>query len=234
MRFLASLTILCLIVGIFAEAADSGDGSWFGFQSDRPARRNTRAGATNNADGSGRPETVCVTNRKTCQNFDPDTVKIINVQINEELKASYVYQSMAFYYGRDDIALRGFSKFFQDSSNEEREHAQKLMDYLNKRGGTLILNDIPKPSQEEWGSGLSAMKEALRLEHHVNDKLLDLHWLAQQRNDPHLQDFLEGEYLTEQVDSIKQLSDFVSVLTRMETSPLGEYIFDQELYDGKR
>ncbi len=39
------------------------------------------------------------------------------------------------YFGRDDIAYRGASKFFMKASEEEREHALKFVEYLNKRGG---------------------------------------------------------------------------------------------------
>lgn len=49
-----------------------------------------------------------------------------------------------------------------------------------------------------------------------------------------LQDFLEGEFLTEQVESIKQLSDFIAILRRTESNPVGWHIFDEELYNGKR
>ena len=49
-----------------------------------------------------------------------------------------------------------------------------------------------------------------------------------------LQDFLEGEFLTEQVDSAKQLSDYISVLERIKGTPVGEFMFDQELYEEKR
>jgi len=44
-----------------------------------------------------------------------------------------------------------------------------------------------------------------------------------------LQDFLESNFLGEQVDSIKELSDFVGTLKRMEgpSYPLGEYHFDK-------
>ncbi len=68
------------------------------------------------------------------QNFHSETEAAINDQINLELQASYVYQSMAFYYDRDDVALPGFSKYFKHNSDEEREHAEKFMTYLNKRG----------------------------------------------------------------------------------------------------
>lgn len=40
------------------------------------------------------------------------------------------------------MALPGFSKFFKNSSDEEREHAEKLMKYQNKRGGRVVLQDI--------------------------------------------------------------------------------------------
>ena len=47
-----------------------------------------------------------------------------------------------------------------------------------------------------------------------------------------LTNFLESEYLTEQVDSIKELGDIVSRLTRFNNGPggaVGVHIFDQEL-----
>ena len=39
------------------------------------------------------------------------------------------------YFSRDDIARRGAAKFFAKSSDEEREHANKFLEYLSKRGG---------------------------------------------------------------------------------------------------
>lgn len=41
-----------------------------------------------------------------------------------------------------------------------------------------------------------------------------------------LSDFIEGHYLQEQVEAIKQLSDYVTNLKRVGTG-LGEYIFDK-------
>jgi len=49
-----------------------------------------------------------------------------------------------------------------------------------------------------------------------------------------LQDFLESEYLEEQVESIKQLSNFVNTLTRLskDNYALGEYQFDKVTLKG--
>ena len=46
------------------------------------------------------------------------------------------------YFDRDDVALPGFAKYFEKASVEEREHAEKLMKYQNKRGGRIVLQDI--------------------------------------------------------------------------------------------
>jgi ferritin heavy chain len=75
----------------------------------------------------------------------------------------------AYYFDRDDIALPGFFKYFKHASDEEREHAEKLMKYQNKRGGKIILKDIIKPSKDEWGCAVEAMEAALQLEKDVNE-----------------------------------------------------------------
>eukprot|EP00916_Digyalum_oweni_P024476 GHVL01040452.1.p1 GENE.GHVL01040452.1~~GHVL01040452.1.p1 ORF type:complete len:102 (+),score=7.90 GHVL01040452.1:126-431(+) len=76
------------------------------------------------------------------QNYHAECEAGVNRQINMELHASYCYQSMAFYFDRDDVALPGFSKFFRKSSDEEREHGEKLMTFQNQRGGRIVLQDI--------------------------------------------------------------------------------------------
>lgn len=163
------------------------------------------------------------------QNFHQETENAINAQINMELTASYVYQSMGFYFDRDDVALPGFSEYFKHNSEEEREHAEKLMKYLNKRGGRVLLKDVPKPAQDEWGNGLNGLETALDLEKKVNQSLLNLHALASAKSDAHLTDFLESEYLNEQVEAIKELGDNITKLKRAGPNGLGEYLFDKDL-----
>jgi len=161
------------------------------------------------------------------QNFHQESEAGINRQINMELYASYSYQSMALYFDRDDVALPGFSKFFSHQSEEEREHAEKLMKYQNKRGGRIVLQDVKKPERDEWGTGLDAMQVALNLEKSVNQSLLDLHKVASSHDDAQMCDFIETEYLEEQVKSIKEISDHVTNLKRV-GSGLGEYMYDKE------
>jgi len=76
------------------------------------------------------------------QNFDSSVNDEIVNQIQYELTASYVYQSYASFFGRADVALSGFQKFFSEASTEERQHAQQLIDYVNLRGGHVQYDSI--------------------------------------------------------------------------------------------
>ena len=164
------------------------------------------------------------------QNFHEECELALNKQINLELYASYVYLSMAYYFDRSDVALPGLQKFFKESSDDERGHAMKFMTYQNKRGGSINLTSIESPAKNDWLSAKDAMVEALDLEKKVNTSLLEMHALATRHNDPNFLDFLETEYLQEQVDSIKEIADHVTNLQRVGEG-LGVYVFDKEFRD---
>ena len=68
-----------------------------------------------------------------------------------------------------DVALPGFYKFFKKASDEERDHAEKLMCYQNKRGGNIVLQPIAKPSKDLYTDPLEALQDALNLEKQVNE-----------------------------------------------------------------
>lgn len=162
------------------------------------------------------------------QNFHADSESAINKQINLELYASYVYLSLGYYFDRADVALKGISHYFMQSSDDERGHAKKLMTYLNKRGGKIILEDIKTPPRQEWGNAEEAFQVALQLERDVNESLLNVHAIASSHKDANLCDFLETEYLQEQVDSIKSIGDLLTNVRRVGEG-LGIFVFDKEL-----
>lgn len=135
--------------------------------------------------------------------------------------------------------------YFKHSSDEEREHAMKLLKYLNKRGGRIILQDIKNPDTPYEFTAAEAMEKALDLEKKVNEvrkllilgsffifqlfqSLLDIHTIANRHNDANLCDFLENEFLQEQVDAIKEIGGHVTNLKRVGEG-LGVFMFDKEL-----
>lgn len=166
------------------------------------------------------------------QKYADECEAAINEQINVEYNVSYAYHAMFAYFDRDNVALKGLAKFFKESSEEEREHAEKLMEYQNKRGGKVKLQSILMPlsefDHEEKGDALHAMELALSLEKLTNEKLLNLHQVAEKNNDVQLQEFVEGEYLTEQVEAIKKISEYVAQLRRIGKGH-GVWHFDQVL-----
>merc|ERR1711862_432634 len=162
------------------------------------------------------------------QNFKEESEALINKQINMEFYASYVYMSMYTYFDRDDVAYSGMAAFFKKSSDEEREHGEKLIKYQNKRGGKVVFQDIAKPSPMEWGTPLDAMEAALELEKTVNQSLLDLHKAADAKGDAHLCDFIEAEYLDEQVKGIKEIGNWITKIKRAGDG-LGVHIIDKEI-----
>nr|ACN41185.1 unknown [Picea sitchensis] len=83
----------------------------------------------------------------------------------------------------------------------------------------------------EKGDALYAMELALSLEKLTNEKLLSLHSVAQQCNDAQMTDYIEGSFLAEQVQAIKQVSEYVAQLRRIGKGH-GIWHFDQMLLKG--
>jgi len=162
-------------------------------------------------------------------NFHANCEALINKQINMELHAMYVYMSMAAYFERDDVALHGFAKRFRDNSQEEHEHALKFIKYQNMRGGRVVFQDIAKAKTDDWSSALNAVEASLELEKKVHESLLDLHKEASNRDDAQLTDFLEGEYLKEQVEAQKEIGDLITRIKRSGESPIILHMLDKEL-----
>nr|XP_020140828.1 ferritin heavy polypeptide-like 17 [Microcebus murinus] len=169
------------------------------------------------------------------QNYHPDCEAAVNSHINLELHASYVYLSMAFYFDRDDVALKHFFRYFLRHSQEKREHAKKLMGLQNQRGGRVCLRDVRKPDHDDWDGGLQAMEHAFHLEKSVNQSLLELHQLAIDKGDPQLCDFLESHYLHDQVETIKELGGYLTNLRKMGAPDAGlaECLFDKLTLGGR-
>ncbi|ESQ48929.1 hypothetical protein EUTSA_v10021377mg [Eutrema salsugineum] len=164
--------------------------------------------------------------------FADDSESAINDQINVEYNVSYIYHALYAYFDRDNVGLKGFAKFFKDSSLEERGHAEKFMEYQNKRGGRVKLQSILMPfsefDHEEKGDALYAMELALSLEKLTNEKLLKLQSVGVKNNDVQLVDFVESEFLGEQVEAIKKISEYVAQLRRIGKGH-GVWHFDQML-----
>jgi len=85
----------------------------------------------------------------------------INAQINAELWSAYLYLSMGMNF--EDKGLSGIANWFKIQFKEEQDHATIFMNYLNSRGGRVILRPIAEV-ETEWATPLDAFKATLKHE----------------------------------------------------------------------
>ena len=70
----------------------------------------------------------------------------INAQINAEMWSAYLYLSMGMNF--EDKGLSGIANWFKIQFKEEQDHATIFMNYLNSRGGRVLLRPIAEVETE--------------------------------------------------------------------------------------
>ena len=166
-------------------------------------------------------------------NWNAECESVVNKQINLEYWASYQYDLMASYFDRSTVGLKNISTFFKKSSDEEREHAHKLIEYQNKRGGIVKFYDIKNCNldflrNKDKNDALLSFEKALEMEQIVYKSLLNVHDVADKHNDPQFADFIESEYLDEQVSALNEISKYVTQLKRIGENGHGVWNFDNK------
>lgn len=84
--------------------------------------------------------------------------KALNEQINLELASSYLYLSMAAY--AESVTLPGFANWFMLQAKEESDHAMKIYNFINERGGRVMLLGIAEP-KNSFKSPVALFEEVL-------------------------------------------------------------------------
>ena len=167
-------------------------------------------------------------------NWSKECEDIVNQQINLEYWASYQYHLMWSYFDRSDIGLHNIADFFKKSSLEEREHAHKLMEYQNLRGGKVVLTNVEARNldylnnQPNSNHLLLSFQKALDMEQSVYNSLLEVHKTGESENDPQFTDFIEGQFLGEQVQALNEVAKHVTQLQLIGNDGHGVWNFDQE------
>ncbi|CAG2119255.1 unnamed protein product, partial [Medioppia subpectinata] len=131
----------------------------------------------------------------------------------------------AWYFNRDSVALPGFHVFFKERADDQMNITRKFMEYQNKRGGRVILKDIPAPPKQEGWTPLEGMEATIQVETSQTKAISDLIALADRVNDHDFSRFLSN-FLNEQVIDLKELADHVTQLKRVGPG-IGEYLYDR-------
>lgn len=152
--------------------------------------------------------------------------KVINDQITAELWSSNLYLQMAYFLKHQ--GWDGFGHWMKLHSEEEREHAMRMADFLTERGGQVklqMINLVP----EGWGSVLEVFEHSLSQEKMVS-KMIDkivLHAIEEQ--DYATENFFRV-FVDEQVEEEDLFGGIVDKLKA--TGEAGLLYLDKEL--GKR
>lgn len=151
--------------------------------------------------------------------------KAFNVQINKEFYSEYLYLSMQAYFER--LNLKGFVNWMSVQVQEERAHAMGMFDYLNQRGGSVILEAIEKP-EVDWKSPLDVFENVLKHEEYVTASINELMDAAEEVKDRAAMSFLNW-YLKEQVEEEDNADQVLATLKLIGDDKKALLMLDKEL-----
>jgi ferritin len=120
----------------------------------------------------------------------------VNEQIKHELSSAYVYLSMSAHFDAEN--LPGFAKWMRMQSQEEMNHALRLFDYVNHRGGRVVLQAIEQPPHQ-FSTPLGIFEHALEHETKVTQLIERLYETAIEHKDYATQVEIQW-FITEQVE----------------------------------
>lgn len=157
--------------------------------------------------------------------MNPKIQGAFNEQLNAELFSSYLYLSMSAYFESQN--LKGTAQWMRLQAQEEHLHAMKFFDYVNERGGRVLLAEIEEP-KTEWSSPLEAFEDTCRHESKVTGLINDLAELAMSEKDHASGAFLQW-FIIEQVEEEATASEIRDKLKLVSDNPVAMFMIDQEL-----
>ena len=151
--------------------------------------------------------------------------KALNDQINAEFYSSYLYLAMALHC--DAIDLPGFSKWLVAQSKEEYEHAERLIQFVQNRDGSVVLGPIEKP-KKTYKSIADVFEKVLAHEKWVSERINAIYDLAVAQKDYACQVEMQW-FIQEQVEEEKTAQDIVKQLKLVGNKGTALFLLDQKM-----
>ncbi len=140
--------------------------------------------------------------------MNSELLEALNKQLNAELYSAYLYLSMAAYF--DYKGLQGFAHWMRKQAEEELGHAMKFYEYINDRGGRVVLYEVEKPPSD-WGTVTDVFRHAYQHEKKVTESINKLVDLARKHDDKPTEVFLQW-FVQEQVEEEKSFAEILQLL----------------------
>lgn len=149
----------------------------------------------------------------------------LNAQINAELWSAYLYLSMAMQF--EASGRPGIANWFRVQFKEEQAHAEIFINYVNQRGGRVVLAPIAEVPTE-WACPVCALKDTLAHEEKVTAMINNLYSIAQEEKDYASMDRLNW-FVAEQTEEEETARELIDKFTLVGDNGMGIYMLDQEL-----
>lgn len=134
----------------------------------------------------------------------------LNKQVGNELGASIQYIELAAYFASEGLAV--LSSHFFKQSEEERQHALRIIKYIIDAGGQVEIPPIPAP-KSSFTSAVEAVQLALDWENEVTSQINKLVALAVKENDYITQNMLNW-FLNEQLEEVSSMDSLLKLVQR--------------------
>ena len=134
--------------------------------------------------------------------------KILNAleeQINFEFESAYLYLGMSL--KMDEANFTGFSHWLFQQYQEELDHAHQMIDYVQRRGHTIALKDIPAVAIET-ADPVKISRDVLEHEIKVSRAIDNILALARDAKDFATEKFMM-EFVEEQVEEEESARNLV-------------------------
>lgn len=135
--------------------------------------------------------------------------KLLAEQVGHELKASQEYLGLAIFFAGH--RLDGWKAFFLRQSEEEREHALRIVNFLLDVGYDYEIPAVPTVDPSKIGSALEAVQSALNWERSVTQLFRDMATLAHAEKDYISAQFLDW-FLNEQIEEENLMDKLVAIV----------------------
>ena len=157
--------------------------------------------------------------------FSTALQEAFNRHINAEFYSSYLYLSMSTYC--DSIDLPGFAHWMRIQSQEEYDHAMRLLTYLEDRDGRVTLLPIEQPPIE-FDSVEDVMCQTLGHEQYVSELINYLYSVAADCGDFASQVMLQW-FVNEQVEEEKTARHAIASLDMVSGRSDALLLLDREM-----
>ena len=151
--------------------------------------------------------------------------KVFNEQVQAELYSAYMYLAMSVHL--EDENFKGMAHWMSLQYEEEREHAFRLMKFMQERGVKPELLQIDMPPAE-YGTPLEVFSKALEHEKYVTSRIHEMYEVAMKEKDYAAMSHLLW-FIDEQVEEEDQTREIVDKLTMVGDNMNGLFVIDGQL-----